>query len=94
MKKDMRKVEELEDEITDMGLDYIALKNELEIIKDRIMELERIKETKEKRKSRYWENKEIENQRSKVWREQQKLGRMLEDKSKYTTNNSQLNLFN
>lgn len=94
MKKDMRKVEELEDEITDMGLDYIALKNELEIIKDRIMELERIKETKEKRKSRYWENKEIENQRSKVWREQQKLDKMLEDKSKYITNNSQLNLFN
>jgi len=28
---------------------------------------------------RYWQNKDIENQRSKVWREQQKLKRMLEE---------------
>ena len=26
---------------------------------------------------RYWQNKDIENQRSKVWREQQKLKKML-----------------
>ena len=32
------------------------------------------------RYKKYWENKEIENQRSKVWREQQKLNKMKEVK--------------
>ena len=36
----------------------------------------RLKEAKD-RFEKYWQNKEIENQRSKVWREQQKLKKML-----------------
>ena len=34
----------------------------------------------DKRQDRYWQNKKIENQRSKIWREQQKLNKLLEVK--------------
>ena len=39
----------------------------------------RLKEATDRYK-KYWENKEIENQRNKVWREQQKLNKMKEVK--------------
>lgn len=39
----------------------------------------RLKEADD-RYERYWNNKEIENQRCKVWREQQKLNKMMEAK--------------
>ena len=39
----------------------------------------RLKEANDRYK-KYWENKEIENQRNKVWREQQKLNKMKEVK--------------
>ena len=46
--------------------------------KERLEQLERKKKKKYRRKNRYDKDKEIENQRSKVWREQQKLNKMLE----------------
>lgn len=46
--------------------------------KERLEQLERELAQKYRRKNRYDKDKEIENQRSKVWREQQKLNKMLE----------------
>ena len=46
--------------------------------KEKLEQLERELAQKYRRKNRYDKNKEIENQRSKVWREQQKLNKMLE----------------
>lgn len=46
--------------------------------KEKLEQLERELAQKYRRKNRYDKDKEIENQRSKVWREQQKLNKMLE----------------
>ena len=48
--------------------------------KEKLEQLERELAEKYRRKNRYDKNKAIENQRSKVWREQQKLNKMLEEK--------------
>lgn len=46
--------------------------------KEKLEQLERELAQKYRRKNRYDKDKEIENQRSKVWREQQKLNKMIE----------------
>ena len=45
-----------------------------------INELQQELEAKSARKKRYWENKEEENLRSKIWRLQQKLDKIVENK--------------
>lgn len=38
------------------------------------------------RRERYWQNKEIENQRSRVWREQKKLEKLIQNKKEIENN--------
>lgn len=38
------------------------------------------------RRERYWQNKEIENQRSRVWREQKKLEKLIRNKKEKENN--------
>ena len=46
----------------------------------RLYELQDELKKKEQRKKRYWENKEEENLRSKIWRLQQKLDKLVEER--------------
>ena len=51
--------------------------------KEKLQEIEKLYKDLQKRydrRERYWENKEIENQRSRVWREQKKLEKLIEKK--------------
>lgn len=59
-------------------------RKEVEIeYKGKLQEIEKLYKDLQKRydrRERYWENKEIENQRSRVWREQKKLEKLIEKK--------------
>ena len=59
-------------------------RKEVEIeYKEKLEEIEKLYKDLQKRydrRERYWENKEIENQRSRVWREQKKLEKLIEKK--------------
>lgn len=59
-------------------------RKEVEIeYKEKLQEIEKLYKDLQKRydrRERYWENKEIENQRSRVWREQKKLEKLIEKK--------------
>ena len=51
--------------------------------KEKLKETEKLYKDLQKRydrRERYWKNKEIENQRSRVWREQKKLEKLIEEK--------------
>lgn len=51
--------------------------------KEKLQEIEKLYKDLQKRydrRERYWKNKEIENQRSRVWREQKKLEKLIEKK--------------
>ena len=68
-----RTIEDIYEELFDKQ----ELKNELET---EIEELQDELKKKSARKERYWRNKEEENLRSKIWRMQQKLNKMIENK--------------
>lgn len=59
-------------------------RKEVEIeYKEKLQEIEKLYKDLQKRydrRERYWKNKEIENQRSRVWREQKKLEKLIEKK--------------
>lgn len=59
-------------------------RKEVEIeYKEKLEEIEKLYKDLQKRydrRERYWKNKEIENQRSRVWREQKKLEKLIEKK--------------
>lgn len=66
-------------------LDYLMYElvmaaDELRKAEDNYNEILKEIQKKKDRKNRYWQNKEIENQRSKVWRENKKLERLLKEK--------------
>lgn len=68
-----RTIEDIYEELFDKQ----EQKNELEM---EIEELQDELKKKSARKERYWKNKEEENLRSKIWRMQQKLNKILENK--------------
>ena len=59
-------------------------RKEVEIeYKEKLEEIEKLYKDLQKRydrRERYWKNKETENQRSRVWREQKKLEKLIEKK--------------
>lgn len=66
-------IEDLYEEL----LDKKELKNQIDA---EIEELQDEIKKKSARKERYWRNKEEENLRSKIWRMQQKLNKMVENR--------------
>ncbi len=66
-------IEDLYEEL----LDKKELKNQIDA---EIEELQDEIKKKSARKARYWRNKEEENLRSKIWRMQQKLNKMVENR--------------
>ena len=73
MSRDTRKIEELYQELFEQQ--EIANNAEIEMIN-----IQQIIERKTARKNRYWKNKEEENLRSKIWRLQQRLNRIVENR--------------
>lgn len=68
--------------ISDIYEEIILEKENIANSEMRLYELQDELKKKEQRKERYWENKEEENLRSKIWRLQQKLDKMVESRKK------------
>ena len=68
-----RKIEEIYQDI----LEQQEIANNAEIT---MMELQQELDKKIARKNRYWKNKEEENLRSRIWRLQKKLDKMVEER--------------
>ena len=68
--------------ISDIYEEMIIEKENMANAEMRLYELQDELKKKEKRKERYWQNKEEENLRSKIWRLQQKLNRIVEERDK------------
>jgi hypothetical protein len=73
MSRDTRKIEDIYQEL--LLQQEIASNAEIEMIR-----LQQALEKKTARKNRYWQNKEEENLRSKIWRLQQRLDKMVEER--------------
>ena len=73
MKRNTRKIEEIYQDI----LEQQEIQNNAEIT---MMELQQELDKKIARKNRYWTNKEEENLRSRIWRLQRKLDKMVEER--------------
>lgn len=68
--------------IEDLYEEYVSKLEEKNNLEQDIEEIRQQIKTKQKRKKRYWENKEIENLRSKIYRDKKKLEKMIEEKNK------------
>lgn len=66
--------------ISDIYEEIIIEKENMANAEMRLYELQEELKKKENRKKRYWENKEEENLRSKIWRLQQKLNKIVEER--------------
>lgn len=66
--------------ISDIYEEMLIEKENMANAEIRLYELQDELKKKEKRKERYWQNKEEENIRSKIWRLQQKLDKIIEEK--------------
>lgn len=77
--RNTRKIEEIYQDL----LEQQEIVNNAEIT---MMELQQELDKKVARKNRYWANKEEENLRSKIWRLQQKLNKMVEEREKEENN--------
>ena len=75
MSRNTRKIEEIYQDLLEQQ--EIASNAEIAMI-----ELQQELDKKVARKNRYWANKEEENLRSKIWRLQQKLNKMVEEREK------------
>lgn len=67
--------------LDDLFLDLVEAADNLKEAEENYNGILKEIQKKKNRKDRYWKNKEIENQRSKVWRENQKLEKLLKEKS-------------